>query len=385
MSGNLPINYAITYRDSLDTIIATHFITSPTGSVLSNFITRYTYIDTISFSNPGTIKVSSWDCCRDSVDNISNATSYGMYLECMIMVDGSNSSPKFLSEPITLAQLNLAFTNNITPYDVDRDSLSWELVIPEDIVSNGSGGFNILSLPYNYPPSDSSLPFHIDSILGDITFKPNIAGKYQIAVKLIEWRNGVQIGYVKRDIGLKVIQSANVKAKAQGLFTIYPNLIHIPWNQGTPTPTIYIQATQYFLFHLESYDSTNFIGPYVYDYSFIYPNTVPHSSGGVTGVFWCDVFFHFYPTINNVSSIPYFITFRVEDQFNNNNYIFLNDYTFRIFVSPNTTGLNEINNETKSVYLKSIDMLGRETNPNLPGFRIDLYSDGKTKKVFRVE
>jgi hypothetical protein len=76
---------------------------------------------------------------------------------------------------------------------------------------------------------------------------------------------------------------------------------------------------------------------------------------------------------------------QVEDQFNNNNYIFLNDYTFRIFVTNTTTGINEINNDGKSVYLKSIDMLGRETDPNLPGFRIDLYSDGTTKKVFRGE
>jgi hypothetical protein len=385
ISGNLPISYTITYRDSVDTIIASHVISISNGSKQWYGFTAYTYIDTITFPNAGSFKVSSWDCCRDSVDNIINSTSAGMYLECMILADGVNSSPKFLSEPITLAQLNLPFTNNITPYDVDRDSLSWELAIPEDLVSNGSGGFNIVTLPYNYPPSDTSLPFHLDSILGDISFKPNLAGKYQIAVKLIEWRNGAQIGYVKRDICLKLIQSANVKAKARGLFTIYPNLIYIPWNQGTPTPTIYIEATQNFLFHLESYDSTNFIGPYVYDYSFIYPNTIPHSSGGVTGVFFCDVFFNFYPTINDVSSNPYFITFRVEDQFNNNNYIFLNDYTFRIFVTNTTTGINEINNDGKSVYLKSIDMLGRETNPNLPGFRIDLYSDGKTKKVFRGE
>jgi hypothetical protein len=61
------------------------------------------------------------------------------------------------------------------------------------------------------------------------------------------------------------------------------------------------------------------------------------------------------------------------------------DFTFRIFISNTTTSINEISNDTKSVYLKSIDMLGRETDPNLPGFRIDVYSDGTTKKVFRGE
>ena len=45
---------------------------------------------------------------------------------------------------------------------------------------------------------------------------------------------------------------------------------------------------------------------------------------------------------------PYFITFRVNKA--NTFYI---DYTFRIFVSPQFTGINEISNDTKSVYLKT--------------------------------
>ena len=383
-TGNLPLNYTITYRDSLDTIVAAHVVvTNSSGLLQWNGFKVYKYIDTISFPNVGTYKVSSWDCCRDSVDNMINSNSAGMYIDCMLLADGLNSSPKFLSEPITLAQLNQPFTNNITPYDVDRDSLSWELVIPEDLVNNGSGGFNIVNLPYNYPPSDTSLPFHLDSILGDISFKPNVAGKYQIAVKLIEWRNGIQIGFVKRDVSINVIQSSNAAVHVQGLFTIYPNLIHINWAKGTPTPTIYLQIPQDFLFHLEAWDSTSVLGPLVYEYTFVFPNITPNFTGATWPHFF-DEFFSYYPTISDISSVPKFITFRVDDPFSLN-VKFFTDYTFRIFVSNTTTSINEISNGTKSFYLKSIDLLGRETDPNLPGFRIDVYSDGKTKKVFRGE
>ncbi|MFM7015729.1 MAG: hypothetical protein ACKOX3_05305 [Bacteroidota bacterium] len=395
ISGNLPIAYTIIYRDSVDTIIASHVIPISNGAKHWNGFTAYTYIDTITFPNAGSFKVSSWDCCRDSVDNIINSASAGMYLECMILADGINSSPKFLSEPITFAQLDVSFTNNITPYDVDRDSLSWELAIPEDLVSNGSGGFNIVSLPYTYPPSDTSLPFHLESIFGDISFKPNLTGNYQIAVKLIEWRNGVQIGFVKREIRLKVLPSTNSPVSADGTLKVLTNIMNswqttwmVVWNPSVPRPDIYLNIGQSFDFDFNLSDSDGSGYPWIYCYS----GSLINSNAWVVGAGYNDYansYYNWTPnSIADVSVQPSFVTFRSSENFSSSSppySEFYKDYTFRIFVTQNTTGLTENNNETKSVYLKSIDMLGRETDPNLPGFRIDLYSDGKTKKVFRGE
>jgi hypothetical protein len=47
--------------------------------------------------------------------------------------------------------------------------------------------------------------------------------------------------------------------------------------------------------------------------------------------------------------------------------------------------MGEITPNNKKYFLKSIDMMGREINPKSTGFRIDLYSDGTTKKVFVQE
>jgi hypothetical protein len=374
---NIPSSLTITYRDSLDTIVATHTVITPNYSLGLNGVRSYKYLDNITFPSNGTYKISARESYRDSVLNITNASSYGMYLECMIMADGSNSSPEFLARPINIAQLNQPFINNITPYDANRDSMSWELVIPEDLVSNGSGGFNIVSLPYNYPPADSSFPFHIDSILGDISFKPNLTGKYQIAVKLIEWRNGVLIGYVKRDMELKVIQSSNVPN--QVFCEMYTSLPHTLWYQGTPTPTWYLTSSQLLTLHFNAFDTITHVCPNINRYGSALVNTSAWSLN--YGSFdWYDSYFYFPASSATVSNNPYFVTFRV-DKWST----FYIDYTFRIFVSPQFTGINEISNDAKSVYLKSIDMLGRETDPNLPGFRIDVYSDGKTKKVFRGE
>jgi hypothetical protein len=222
------------------------------------------------------------------------------------------------------------------------------------------------------------MPFHIDSILGDISFKPNVAGKYQIAVKLIEWRNGVQIGYVKRDMEVKVLQNTNVPNQVFCQMYIAAASSSF-WYQGSPTPTWYLTVSQLLTLHFNAFDTITHICPNIDRYGSASVNTSAWSLN--YGSFdWYDSYFYFPASSATVSNNPYLITFRV-----NNANTFYIDYTFRIFVSPHITGINEISNNTNSVYLKSIDLLGREIDPNLPGFRIDVYSDGKTKKVFRGE
>lgn len=385
----LPANYTITYRDSLDTVIATHLVTTPPGLLKWNGCKSYTYIDTIIFPYAGTFKVSTWNCCRDTVINITNSTSSGMYIDCRIMVDGLNSSPYFLRDPIILAQKNLEFLYSIMPYDADGDSLSWVLSNPEDLQNGGLGGFNIVSIPYNYPPSDSNNPFRLDSMLGSILFTPNAEGSYQIGVKIIEWRNGVQIGHIHRDMQIKVIQSANLQASSyvnihvltNGATTSMQN-----WYQGNITPIINLNVGSYLYMQLSTCDSDYFStwSPDAFAFGNALINTVAGWGTPQNYLYWCDLTFNWAPIINEVSSRPYYLIMRQNETIAQATRL-ERDFTFRIFVTNPTTGINEINNETKSVYIKSIDILGRETDPNLPGFRIDLYSDGKTKKMFRGE
>jgi hypothetical protein len=383
ISGYMPLSYTITYQDATDTIIASHIVNTPPGVLGPNGFKSYKYIDTIIFPFTGSFKASAWDCCRDSVDNISNANSYGMYIDCMVLADGNNSTPKFLSAPITLAQFNRPFSYNTTPYDSNGDSLSWELSIPYDAsIDSANGNITILPLPYVLPPADSSFPINMDSLTGDITFKPNQTGKFQIVVKMKEWRNGQLIGYITRDMELLVIQSLNLPPTSNALITILPQVNNTNWVQGTQTPTINLSTVENLTIEFHAVDSSNFNGPWVFYYGSAFQNTSAyHYQSGST--YWYDGWFVWYPTLNNISNNPYFTTLRVADEYGWDT--FYNDYTFRIFVSNTSTSVSEISSESKSVYIKSIDLLGREINPNLPGFRIDVYSDGKTRKMFRGE
>jgi hypothetical protein len=214
-------------------------------------------------------------------------------------------------------------------------------------------------------------------------------------VKLIEWRNGMQIGYVKREIGLHVLASANIPLAVDGTLKVLTNIMNswhttwkVVWTPSIPRPDIYLNLGQSFDFDFNLSDPDGAGYPYIYCYSasLINSNAWIAASGYND---YANCLYNWTPSsISDLSEQPYYVTLRSSENFSASspNYSrFFKDYTFRIFVSNTTTGFNEISNDNKSVYLKSIDMLGRETDPNLPGFRIDLYSDGKTKKVFREE
>jgi hypothetical protein len=92
--------------------------------------------------------------------------------------------------------------------------------------------------------------------------------------------------------------------------------------------------------------------------------------------------FNWTPSLNEVRNEPYYLAFRVGDY--SAPYTFYNDYTFRVIVTNNTTGINEINPTLNKTFIKSINMLGQEIDPNSYGLRIDLYSDGSVKKVYKT-
>ena len=57
------------------------------------------------------------------------------------------------------------------------------------------------------------------------------------------------------------------------------------------------------------------------------------------------------------------------------------------YLTPRIGYDNTYNNLSKgpAVLIKTVDMLGREIDPNSTGFRIEMYSDGSTKKIYRAE
>jgi len=178
------------------------------------------YIKNIVLPNNPNGYYLSWErCCRNhTVVNIDNPGATGMvfYME---LPDPAlhNSSPYFLNDPLPYMCENQPFEYNFGGMDPDGDSLSFELIIPSS--GNSSQSFPILPSPVAGPYSNAlftpgytlsnvcggSGPLTIDPVTGDITAVTNFVGIYAMAELVREYRNGVQIGMIRREIEVTVI------------------------------------------------------------------------------------------------------------------------------------------------------------------------------------
>ncbi len=368
----------ITFTNSFGTFMFTAPALAGPAINIGNGVEKYEYLTVVTFPYYGTFKAYYNNCCRNiAILNIPNAGNYSMYLDVEILVDSTNSSPVFLNDPITLAQENQPFSYNPAPFDTDGDSLSWVMDTPLEFF-NSTGSI----IPgYTLPPSDTLVPFNLDTLTGEITFLPNTIGNFQISVKAIEWRNGVQIGYIRRDMQLIVVPSVNSPVLVSTTYSTQRS-------SSTSTP-IYVQPNQLLTFNFNSYD-TDFGSTIVNPSGSIFMGNNPavvtlNTPASQQGSFTLtNTEIQWTPDQSQLSNDPYYLIFRVGDVYGP--ITFYNDYTFRIFVSNSTTGIDEINNNIKEgVLIRTIDVLGREIDPKSKGLVIRQYDNGTSKKIFIQE
>lgn len=163
------------------------------------------YTTTHTYAGTGTFIISVEDPNRNyGVINIPNSVNVPFYIETMLYINpfmGSNDSPQTTLLPVDKACVGVPFITNAGAYDLDGDSLSYELII-----CRGESGLEIPG--YTYPTASHS--FYIDEITGDLFWiSPTIQGEYNVAYKIKEWRNGVQIGYIIRDFQILVLACDN--------------------------------------------------------------------------------------------------------------------------------------------------------------------------------
>ena len=131
-----------------------------------------------------------------------------LFVESYILLNGGglkNSTPDMLIDPIDKGYVNSVFQYNSGAFDVDGDSLSYELIPVQSGDNNNNGALIGFDIPGQVSAASSTIggggSIQIDPINGTVTWDaPRVAGEYNIAIKINEWRNGVRIGYVIRDM-----------------------------------------------------------------------------------------------------------------------------------------------------------------------------------------
>ena len=172
---------------------------------LPNFYFWNQYKTTHTFPGPGTYTIVVQDPNRNfGVLNIPNSVNVIFSIKTIIAINpgiGFNSTPVLLNPPIDKAAIGQVFVHNPAAYDPDGDSISYKLTVCTE--ENGQ----VIS-DYSLPLASDSL--YINPVTGDLIWDtPVDTGIYNIAIEIEEWRNGVKIGSIARDMQIDVYNTDN--------------------------------------------------------------------------------------------------------------------------------------------------------------------------------
>ncbi len=173
---------------------------------LPDYYRKNRYLAQHTFPGPGTYQIVVEDPNRnEGVGNIPNSVTVVFSIKTILQINpivGFNSTPKLLNPPVDKAAMHRKFIHNPAAFDPDGDSLSYKLT-----VCTGENGKPIPS--YKFPDS-SNKPIYIDAISGDLVWdSPTQTGIYNVAFFIEEWRKGIKIGQITRDMQIEVFDSKN--------------------------------------------------------------------------------------------------------------------------------------------------------------------------------
>ena len=179
------------------------------GEPLPNDVQRNVYTATHTYPTRSQFTLSVTDPNRVAgIQNIDfpNSVNIQFYLETTLTLldrrfQGDNSSAILLQPPIDFACTNQRFVHNPNAFDLDGDSLAYELITP--FQSQGMEVPNYF-LPDQIVPSDSNR-VSLDPITGDFVWdSPPIQGDFNITILIKEFRNGILINEIIRDMQILV-------------------------------------------------------------------------------------------------------------------------------------------------------------------------------------
>jgi gliding motility-associated-like protein len=190
----------ITWGDNtMSTVPRTSSVVLPGNYYKNVYVARHTY------PGAGVYTIMTEDPNRNAgVENIPNSVGVVFSITTIFRISPNfiaNNAPQMLAYPIDRAALGQTFIHNPSAYDVDGDSLSYEIA-----VSTREKGVKIEG--YTFPEASDSLV--VDAVSGDLIWAtPVKTGIYNIAMKIFEWRQGIKISSITRDMQIEVIDSKN--------------------------------------------------------------------------------------------------------------------------------------------------------------------------------
>lgn len=234
ISGDSPLFYAIYTNHTTPLFVSAEDDLQPvfTEYVPPNFsnecvnnppptcMQRQEFKTTITLQ-PNTVgyKIVYQRCCRNSkIKNVIQPGNVGVTYSATIppFSNGqcSNNSARFKNVPPQIICIDNPFVYDFSATDTDGDSLSYRLCqayiggSPNGNQSKPQGTEivpNAPSLPYQPPysyamPITGTPPISVNAQTGILTVTPNAIGRFVVTVCVDEWREGVIINTISRDV-----------------------------------------------------------------------------------------------------------------------------------------------------------------------------------------
>jgi hypothetical protein len=205
-----------------------------------------------------------------------------------------NSSPTFSNKPVPFACVGQTFNFNHAAYDAEGDSLVYEIITPR----TGPSLADTISFTAPYTPTQpilSNPPMSFDMATGDFSMKPTQTDVSILAVLVNEFRGGVLIGQVERDIQITVLNCNNDLPIVTGV-------------NGSPIKNIFACTNEQNCFYITAIDAdaTN-------STQLTWDNSIPGmtitNSGGTRDT----AFFCWTPSISDTTGNPYYFTVTAND------------------------------------------------------------------------
>ena len=176
------------------------------GEIVGPDIKKNLYTGVHTFPGAATYIISLEDPNRNyGILNIPNSVEVPLYIQTELIINpfiGANSSPQLLLPPIDLGCVGQPFLHNPGAYDPDGDSLSFRLTTCRGAEGDFIPGFQLPHLV----GSNTGSSFTINPSTGEILWQnPEMQGEYNIAFLIEEWRNGLKIGYITRDMQITIV------------------------------------------------------------------------------------------------------------------------------------------------------------------------------------
>ena len=181
-------------------------------------IQQYVYRGTITLAGACSDWLFEYDlCCRNAAITTINRpgeTSMHVYATLNNLAVANNNSPTFSNLPVPFACIGQRYCYNHGAFDVDGDSLAFSLITPIS-ASGVPVGYRSPFTSNNPLSSNPALSFNPRT--GDICITPVAIEVTVMAVLVNEYRNGVLIGSVERDMQLTVINCENQLPALSGI------------------------------------------------------------------------------------------------------------------------------------------------------------------------